>query len=88
MNHIHSLPVRRVLALAAMLGFAALGSACHTTRLEPSRPVRAPMKVVQLFHGAEARYAVCVEPACPVPTPKTVGAPAASPAASAAAAKE
>jgi hypothetical protein len=73
--------LRFFLALAsASLGLCAAG--CATTDA-PSRPAPAVKRVVQLHFGQEAVFAVCVEPACPAVTPKTLDttAPAAAPSA-------
>lgn len=57
--------------LLGAAGCSAVGSA--PTGAAAARPLGPPVKrVVQVSYGADATFAVCVEPACPRVTPKTL----------------
>jgi hypothetical protein len=68
-------------AMGAALMSCTLAGSCTTTPhrdigAEPisSRPSQSVvMRIAQLDHGHEARFATCVPPSCPTMTPKTLG---------------
>lgn len=70
------LPIAALALTAGLLLLAGCGA--HATKASASR-LGAPseLRIAQLGYGREARYAVCVEPACPAMTPKTLAATAA-----------
>ena len=65
-----------VAALVGLLGMTAC-SLFVARRVEPTvQPLSAPVtqirRITQLDFGSSARYANCIEPACPSTTPKTL----------------
>lgn len=67
------------------LALASLAASC-AVRPAPPEPVQppAPQHIAQLGFGDTSHYGVCLEPACPKVTPKTMAAEAAPPATDAA----
>jgi outer membrane protein OmpA-like peptidoglycan-associated protein len=55
-------------ACSTLLRGATTGSVTTESERQPS----AIQRIAQLYYGRDATYAVCIEPACPTVTPKTV----------------
>jgi outer membrane protein OmpA-like peptidoglycan-associated protein len=74
-------PLGSLPAMGAAVMSCSLAGSCTTTPLRDSaagptgtRPsYSAVMRIAQLDHGREARFAKCVPPSCPAITPKTLG---------------
>lgn len=67
-------PAIRLLAAAGMV---LLTTSCSVLKTEPTAPARAAQsrpawRITQLHFGRDAAFAVCIEPACPAVTRKTL----------------
>lgn len=63
--------VAAVAACVTLLGGCAVGPPAPP---QPTRQPNVASRVVQFNYGQRAMFGACVEPACPMPTRKTVGA--------------